>query len=300
MFALNKTIPHILAMPNFIREPDQLKRFAMENGFSGIDWSFDLSRLPVSPMEESTWADIQKNFAPLEIRYHCPFARVDIGHEDPDVQKKSVALFKKIIRLVSKAGGKYLTIHVGLGHDSMNILSWEATVRNLRDIVGFGSQSGVVVCLENLAWGWTSRPNLFEKLIRRTGAAVTLDIGHAHACESVVTQQYTVRDFISPHSHRVMNAHIYHTEHGEFGHVPPKRYEDISDRLKLLANTGCAWWVIELREEKALLATKPLVEKFFTEYGFEDTDRPGIPESSVIQGPASKSSPAEFPEFRYR
>jgi sugar phosphate isomerase/epimerase len=265
MFTLDKKANPILAMPNFLQEPGELKRFAIENGFSGIDWSFDLSQLPATPSEESEWASIQKNLNPLDVRYHCPFANVDIGHEDPEVRKKSVALFKRMIRLVSKAGGKYLTIHLGLGHVTMNILSWEATIRNLRELVGFGNQTGVVVCLENLAWGWTSRPNLFEKLIRRTGVCVTLDIGHARVCESVVTQQYAIKDFISPHPGKVVNAHIYHTEHHELGHVPPERYEDIADRLNLLALTDCAWWVIELREADSLLATKPLVEKFLNE-----------------------------------
>jgi len=262
MYIINAKNQHILAMPNFIPEPEALKRFAIENGFSGIDWSFGLSQLPATPSEESSWANIQKSMSPLEVRYHCPFDKVDIGHEDIEVQNKSVGLFKRIIRLVSKAGGKYLTLHVGLGHATMRLLSWEATIRNLRELVQYGNEAGITLCLENLAWGWTSRPNLFEKIIRRTGAGVTLDIGHANACESIVTQQYTIKDFISPNPRKVLNAHIYHTENAELGHVPPKQYEDISSRLELLALTDCAWWVIELRDEKNLLATKPFVEKF--------------------------------------
>jgi sugar phosphate isomerase/epimerase len=280
MFILDKKASPILAMPNFIQEPGELKRFAIENGFSGIDWSLDLSQLPATPLEESAWAAVQKDMNPLEVRYHCPFANVDIGHEDMEVRKKSMALFKRMIRLVAKAGGKYLTIHLGLGHATMNILSWEATIRNLCELVGVGNQAGVVVCLENLAWGWTSRPNLFEKIIRRTGAAVTLDIGHAHVCESVVTQQYTIKDFITPHPSKVVNAHIYHTEHGELGHVAPERYEDMLARLNLLALTDCAWWVIELREEKGLLTTKHFVEKFLNEL---EQDLPGSRGSMIFQ-----------------
>jgi sugar phosphate isomerase/epimerase len=265
MYALSKIAPHALAMPNFIQDPAVLKQFAIENSFSGIDWSFDLSKLPASPSEESAWALIQKNLYPLEVRYHCPFARVDIGHENPDVQKKSIALFKRIIRQVSKAAGKYLTIHVGLGHDTTKILSWESTIQNLQELVQFGNEAGVTVCLENLAWGWTSRPNLFEKIVRRTGVAVTIDIGHADACESVQSQQFSIKDFISPHLGKVVNAHIYHTEHPELGHIPPKAYEDIAGRLEILTRSACTWWVIELRDADSLLATKPFVEKFLNE-----------------------------------
>jgi sugar phosphate isomerase/epimerase len=257
--------PHILALPNFIENPDALKRFAMDHGFGGIDWSMDDSRLPATPLEESAWAGMQKTFSPLEIRYHCPFSRVDIGHEDKDIRGKSMALFKRIIRLVSKAGGKYLTIHVGLGHDTTKILSWESTIENLRDLVHFGGEHGITLCLENLAWGWTSRPNLFEKLVRRSGVSVTVDIGHADACESVKCQQFSVKDFISPHPAKVRNAHIYHTEIPGVGHVPPACYEDIAGRLELLGRSACTWWVIEIREEKGLLATQPFVEQFLSE-----------------------------------
>jgi sugar phosphate isomerase/epimerase len=266
MYALSKITPRIIAMPNFIQEPGELKRFAIENGFSGIDWSFDLDQLPATPSEESTWAAIQKNMEPLEIRYHCPFAKVDIGHEDMHEQKNALALFKRIIRLAAKSGGKYLTIHVGLGQNTTKILSWESTIRNIQELVQFGNNAGITICLENLAWGWTSRPNLFEKLVRRTGVYVTLDIGHADACESVQSQQYSVKDFISPHPDKVVNAHIYHTEHPDHGHVPPGAYEDIAGRLAMLTRSSCDWWVIELREAEGLLATKSFVERYFQEF----------------------------------
>jgi sugar phosphate isomerase/epimerase len=265
MYTLSKTTPHVLAMPNFIQDPAELKKFAIENGFSGIDWSLDLSKLPASPSEESAWALIQKNLYPLEVRYHCPFAKVDIGHEDINIQKKSMMLFKRSIGLVSKAAGKYLTIHVGLGQDTTKILSWESTIQNLQELVRLGNNAGVTICLENLAWGWTSRPNLFEKIVRRTGVAVTIDIGHAAVCESVQSQQFSIKDFISPHLDKVFNAHIYHTEHPELGHIPPEAYEDIAGRLEILTRSACTWWVIELRDAESLLATKPFVEKFLTE-----------------------------------
>jgi sugar phosphate isomerase/epimerase len=135
-----------------------------------------------------------------------------------------------------------LSIHIGLGHDSTEPLSWETTISNLRNLVRFGADHQVRICLENLAWGWTSKPNLFEKLIRLSGAGVTLDIGHALVCESVQSQQYAVEDFVTPHLNRVFNAHVYHEEIPGLGHMPPERIEDIEDRLALLSNAGCWWW----------------------------------------------------------
>jgi len=118
------------------------------------------------------------------------------------------------------------------------------------------------VCLENLAWGWTSKPNLFEKLVRRSGAGVTFDIGHAHACDAVRSQQYTAEDFVSPHPDRVYNAHVYHTEIAGIGHLPPEDVEDLRDRLTVLQRTGCPWWTLEVKDVEGLLKTKSVVETF--------------------------------------
>jgi sugar phosphate isomerase/epimerase len=249
-----------LVMCNIFPEVEQVKRFALENGFSGIDWSCDLDRLPETPLQESRWAREQAMLAPFEVRYHCPFYQIDLGHDDPLLAAKADAVFRRIIRLVSKVGGRYLSIHIGLGLDSTEPLSWDTTLNNLRRLVQFGAGHRITVCLENLAWGWTSRPNLFEKLIRLSGAGVTLDIGHAHVCESVRSQQFGIEDFVAPHPDRVFNVHIYHTEVPGQGHIPPQAKEDIAGRLALLQEVGCDWWVIEVREPEGLLKTKGIVD----------------------------------------
>ncbi len=247
---------------NLFNDIKQLKAFALDNDFSGVDWSFDLKNLPESPAEETRWVEHLFILNPLEMRYHCPFMKVDLGHEDSSQVLSALKLFQRVIRLVSKADGKFLTLHVGLGHNTTRILSWERTISNLRGLVQYGADRGVRVCLENLAWGWTSKPNLFEKLIRRTGAGVTFDIGHALACESVSNQYFTAEDFVSPHPDRVYNAHIYHTEITGQGHVPPDEIEDVKERLDTLCNIGCYWWVIELKKPHQLLKTKQIIDNY--------------------------------------
>jgi len=251
-----------LVMCNFFPGTGRLREFALEHGFSGIDYSFDIEALPRTPALESDWVKKLSTLEPLEVRYHCPFERVDLGHDDPGKSEEAEALFRRIIRIISKAGGRYMTIHIGLGHDSTEPLCWDTTVEKLRRLVNYGRAMQVNVCLENLAWGWTSKPNLFEKLIRRSGAGVTLDIGHAHACESVQSKQYVIEDFVSPHADRVWNAHIYHTEIPDHGHVTPDTVGDLKDRLSLLRKIGCPWWVLEIREAEGLLKTKQIVDEY--------------------------------------
>lgn len=261
-----------LALCNFLPDHKTLKRFALENGFDGVDWSFEIGEFPLKPADESKWVKGLRELAPLDIRYHCPFKKVDIGHESPDRAKAAANLFRRIIHLTARAGGRYLTLHVGLGHDTTQILSWQRTVENLRELVRFGAERNVTVCLENLAVGWTSKPNLFEKLIRKTGAGVTLDIGHAFVCESVLTQYYGVEDFLSPHGGRVFNAHVYHAEIPGVGHKPPDRLEDLDQRLRMLMSAKCDWWTLELREIRGLLQTKKIVDEFFEKFKGEIAD----------------------------
>jgi hypothetical protein len=117
--------------------------------------------------------------------------------------------------------------------------------------------------LENLAWGWTGRPELFEKLIRKSGCWATIDLGHVQVSPPVTNQLYEVEDFIAPHPDRFLNAHIYHKENGG-QHLPPKKVADLVDRLHFLRQLPlCDWWVLELREEKALIETLQVVREFF-------------------------------------
>ena len=261
-----------LAIVNIFPDHETVKSFAREHGISGIEWSFDLETLPRSPARESEWVEKIMTLRPLEVRFHCPFYQLDLGDDDPDKAKRADTLFRHIIRLVGKAEGKYLTIHVGLGLNSTQTLSWERTVRNLQRLVQYGMERQMVVCLENLAWGWTSRPHLFEKLIRKSGAGVTFDIGHAYACESVVSRQYTIEDFVAPHPYRVFNAHVYHTEVSGLGHVPPEGPDDLRERLSILEKINCPWWVIEIHEPEALLHTKRIIDAYLEEQGEKVSD----------------------------
>ena len=84
---------------------------------------------------------------------------------------------------------------------------------------------------------------------------------YSHAA---LSQQYDIEDFITPHADRIINAHVYHREYPEGGHVPPESPADIEERLSLLLDTGCDWWVVEIREPNALLKTKKVIEVYLS------------------------------------
>ena len=251
-----------LACCNFIAEAGKLKAFALDHGFDGIDWTITLDDLPRTPAKGSALLKTISGLHPLEVRYHCAFHKIDLGDIDEGKAKTAEVLFRSVCRLVSKLEGRFLTIHIGLGRNTTNSLSWDRTVERLTELVCFSNNLGVHLCLENLGWGWTSRPQLFERLIRKSGSLVTIDIGHAHISPSVMSLGYDGEDFVTPHPGRIVNAHIYHRENGD-EHLPPENIADLYDRLCLLRQLpSCDWWVLELREEKALLDTLTIVREF--------------------------------------
>ena len=250
-----------LAMCNFISDVDVLKKKAMAYGFSGVDWTFKPEDLPTNGLDESRLIKKISRLHPLEVRYHCAFKGIDFGDADEAKADAAMQTYRNVCRMVSRLEGRFITVHLGLGHRSADELSWERSVESLAELVAYAKDLGVCVCLENLASGWSSRPELFEKLIRKSGAGVTLDIGHARVSPSVQTLHYDFDDFVSPHYERIFNAHIYHEEQ-ENGHLPPEELNDLMDRLWLLSCLPCDWWVLELREETALLSTLRVVREF--------------------------------------
>jgi sugar phosphate isomerase/epimerase len=270
-----------LACCNFIEDPRQLREFVLDHDFAGVDWTFSQPEVFRQPTATADLVRAIQSLQPLEVRFHCAFAQTDLGDENPAQADAAFRTFQNVCRLVAQLRGRYITIHIGLGRDSTIDLCWENTLANLRNLVQFAERFYLRLCLENLAWGWTSRPELFEKLLRKSGAWATLDIGHAQVCSSVTSQQFRVADFVRPQPERFCNAHVYHVENGN-GHIPPRRLEDIRDRLNLLGSLPlCDWWVLELREEQALHTTLAIIKEHLSrlqeesaQVGFEGATAP--------------------------
>ena len=250
-----------IAICNFIPDTAALRQTAVQHGFSGVDWTFELESLPRNQIEESRLLRDISKLKGLEVRYHCAFKGVDLGDEDDLKAGEAMEVFKKACRVISRLDGRFMTVHLGLGRKSPKGLSWNRTIDGLAELVSYGQELGVRLCLENLASGWSSRPQLFEKLVRKTKAGITLDIGHARVCDSVQCRVFDLEDFVMPHPERVINAHVYHEEIDD-RHVPPMCLDDVRGRLDLLCSLSCNWWVLELREEAPLLATLKIVREY--------------------------------------
>jgi hypothetical protein len=86
-----------------------------------------------------------------------------------------------------------------------------------------------------------------------------------------------VEDFVSPHPDRLEGAHVYHEEVEGRGHTPPERCGDIASRLRLLLETGCDWWTLELHDPETLRQTRDVVLRCLDDLGREAPEGNGNP-----------------------
>ena len=236
-----------------------MRDFALTYGFGGVDWTFTLENFPGnSCRRKRSHPGPLPGYTPWSSGIIAPLSARISGAEDPEETRRTMQLFRRVCRLVAKLGGRFITIHIGgLGRESAFDLCWQKTLAGLTELVHMANKLGIKLCIENLAWGWTSRPDLFEKLIRLSGAWATLDVGHARVSPAVQSGLFRVKDFVAPHPERFINAHIYHEE-TEAGHMPPQSLADLQDRLDLLMRLPlCNWWVLELREETCTFPHPP-------------------------------------------
>jgi sugar phosphate isomerase/epimerase len=244
----------------FGQDAKKLADYASEFGFKGIDWSLNLS------LDERDFLRKIDKLRDFEVRYHCPWPRIDIAYADQRAEQ-AMYIFRQMIGLVSKAGGRYITVHVGLGQSSVKELDWKMAIENLSALVLYGAELGITICLENITTAWTNNPKMFKTLVERTGAGVTLDIGHVHASRKKKLLEDFFKLYVLSNKDRIFNAHIYHTEIHQQDHVAPESLEQIFDRLWLLKSvTRCDWWVIELLKPDEILQTKDFLTKFLCSY----------------------------------
>jgi len=262
------TRPSLAVCNIFGQDAGTLAHFAHEHGFQGIDWSFDLN------MSKDDFLWKMHQLREFEVRYHCFFYNVDLCYADHR-SYEAMDLFRTAVDLTSSAGGRHMTVHIGLGDHSDTELDWTKAIENLSELVSLGSARGITVCLENIINAWTHNPELFATLIRESGAGITFDIGHAHFCRKDDYDAY-----IMPHQDRVFNAHIYHTEIPRVGHIAPNSLDEIFDRLELLSSTpSCDWWVIELPCQDEILKTRNFLNEYMQLSG-ENCGQHALPSSS--------------------
>lgn len=198
---------------------------------------------------------------PTEMRFHFPLGGIDLGTPDEANDASGLAGAKEVIDALPDQGERLLTVHLPICSD-VPPMQLASAYKRLRDVVQYGRERGVTVCLENLRWGVTSDPAVFIDLIEYSGAGVTFDIGHANSSE-VARAGFSSERFAELVSAYVRNAHVYDRE--DPYHHAPTNLTRIGPTLEILLQTGCDWWVIELFDREEVVATRSLLMEFLSE-----------------------------------
>jgi sugar phosphate isomerase/epimerase len=264
------SLPTIAISNKVFPSGQQMIDYCMENHLKGIDYTLNPDAGGVEDLQKDATSIERIIKAGLDIRYHFQFFSQDIADVNPGRAKKSQMFHKECVAFVSHFKAAYATIHIGLGMESVDELNYETALNHLSELVTFGEEKNVVVCLENLTKGWTNHPDGFLDIVEKTNARITFDIGHANACPWVVNGRGTGVDFLHRIASRVINAHIYEIEKidrstGRPYHAVPENLDFIGPLLSALARTRCDWWLIELTSQEDVHHTRSLLQAFLTE-----------------------------------
>ena len=233
--------------------------FAVENHFDGIDWNLDYYRIPAASNARKGFIEAALNSG-LPSRFHGPCQDIEIANREMRIAQAALTYLKMYIDFIKVFPDTHLNLHVGSRSIAEEELSWETAVCFLKELVGYGKDHGVTVCIENLKKGWTSRPEKLAALAEATGAMITLDIGHARAALKFAESDLSLEEYAKPFAHRIQNVHLYEIESVEGRHIEPQNLNAIRPALNWLKNQGILWWVIELTSYDTMLATKKMLE----------------------------------------
>ena len=145
-----------IACCNFVPDAKHLSGIALDHGFDGVDWTLSPEDLPKNGTQPLSFMRRISLLKPLEVRYHLSFKLLGLGHRDRGEAENAVKSFDQACHLVSRLGGRVMTVHVGLGRDSMEEISWEKTLTNLANLASLAT-------LEQQWFGWTTRRDASER-----------------------------------------------------------------------------------------------------------------------------------------
>jgi sugar phosphate isomerase/epimerase len=203
---------------------------------------------------------ISRQLAPLlqrgmAVRHHGYFPGSEIGHARAEIAENALQLHFKAIEAVQHVGDPLMTVHVGL--DRTLPLDHRRVVKNLTRLVEYGKKRGVTISLENLRRGPTANPFTLLDWARRSGAGITLDVGHAVSSRCVFSKAISVEKIIDLVAERLMEVHFYESETDR--HWAPRNMDVLGPIVDKLITNDCRWWTIELEDTLDVVRTRRLL-----------------------------------------
>jgi len=216
----------------------------------------------------------------MRVRHHGYFPGEEIGHAHAATAEDAMQLHFKAMEALQGLGEPLMTVHVGL--DRILPLDHRRVVKNLTRLVEYGKKIGVVVSLENLRQGPTANPQILLDWARRSGAGLTLDVGHALSSRCVCNKAISVEKIIDLVAARLVEVHVYESETDR--HWAPSNMDILGPIVDRLIATHCRWWTIELEDTQDVLRTRQLLIDHFDQTTKTRASRPGTETVCALLG----------------
>lgn len=266
--------PQIAISSRVDHQTQSLIDFARQHHFSAIEYTIKAENTHHLKKEASFIGALVRSG--LDVRYHAPFKTIELSHKDKTYAEKSLRYLKECLDMLADYGAHYIVVHLGFGFRfSLHELLYSHALKYLSDVVAYGTKRNIIVCLENLTYGWTNNPQTLLELIQKSGAYATIDIGHVSASPLVVDKKLSGDEFIRTMAPHIASAHVYQVENFDYEsmtpyHVAPKDLTMIQPLLTELLHTDCNWWLIELGDKSEILETRRLLMRFLSICGLKN------------------------------
>lgn len=191
----------------------------------------------------------------MAVRHHGYFPGKEIGCAHAEAAEEAVQLHFRAMEAAQGVGQPLMTVHVGL--DRTLPLNHHRVIKNLTRLVEHGKKIGVTVSLENLRRGPTANPLTLLEWARRSGAGITLDVGHALSSRCVRQKDIRAEKIIDLAAERIMEVHYYESETDR--HWAPRNMHILGPVVDKLITTACRWWTIELEDIRDVRRTRRLL-----------------------------------------
>lgn len=190
---------------------------ATDAGFDFVELYMDgaTERHDVTPVEIVELCEA----GDLDVLVHLPFVDLDLGTPRERIREASIDEHRACIRTAAEMGAEKAVLHAST-HALPPEWSREEVLPNvlesIRILDAYGDDRDIEVCIENLP-GVLPTIHDFEAIFAETGAAMTLDTGHARVDG---LDEETVASFLETHRSRVSHVHVNDSRAAADEHVP--------------------------------------------------------------------------------
>jgi len=237
--------------------PKDAVRRASELGFGSWEIMLEGRHLQNDYTEVKELADSYG----LELFIHAPFSDLNIASPNERIRKETLSQIFKAIEIADFLESKIVTLHTGRPSPIGMFLredAWETNLKSIGEILEFGSDFDLKLCLENMP----NFPGAFcckiDELRRvldiNPGLGLTLDIAHAHTYGDEIEYLKELKD-------RMLHVHLHDNDGVSDSHSAVGEGNIDFDRVMYHLKDFKGYGIIETRTEDAAILSKRKFEE---------------------------------------